>query len=91
MDRRAQLELKWERVEAPAVAHGPYDRAGDALGGERVEPEQQGLTLVHFSAQLEPCLTQTLTPNTLLSPEHILNMGYIIPTRPPLSHDKRLR
>jgi len=28
----------------------------------------QGLTLVHFSAQLEPCLTQSITLHTLNTP-----------------------
>ena len=44
---------------------------------------RQGLTLVHFSAQLEPCLTQenTLhTLNTLNTPYHPLNTGYTTPT-----------
>ena len=30
----------------------------------RLSSTGQGLTLVHFSAQLEPCLTQTPTLNT---------------------------
>jgi len=43
----------------------------------------QGLTLVHFSAQLEPCLTHKNTPHTLYTPEHPLHTGYITPTRTP--------
>ena len=31
-------------------------------------PPPQGLTLVHFSAQLEPCLTQNNTLHTLNTP-----------------------
>ena len=31
-------------------------------------PSDQGLTLVHFSAQLEPCLTQENTLHTLNTP-----------------------
>jgi len=37
----------------------------------------QGLTLVHFSAQLEPCLTHTKHPT------HPLDTGYTTPTRTP--------
>jgi len=40
----------------------------------------QGLTLVHLSAQLEPCLSQE---NTLNTPLHPLNTGYTTPTRTP--------
>jgi hypothetical protein len=46
----------------------------------------QGLTLVQFSAQLEPCLTHKTalnTLNTLNTPYHPLNMAYTIPTRTP--------
>ena len=31
-------------------------------------PSQQGLTLIHFSAQVEPCLTHKNTLNTLNTP-----------------------
>jgi len=44
---------------------------------------RQGLTLVHFAAQLEPCLTQDNTLHTLNTPSHPLNMGYTTPTRTP--------
>jgi hypothetical protein len=43
----------------------------------------QGRTLVHFSAQLEPCLTQENTLHTLNTPYHPLNTGYTAPTRTP--------
>ena len=43
----------------------------------------QGLTLVHFSAQLEPCLTQEYTLHTPNTPWHPLNTGYTTPTRTP--------
>jgi len=36
----------------------------------------QGLTLVHFSAQLEPCLTHKNTLHTLITPYHPLYTGY---------------
>jgi len=37
------------------------------------DDEGQGLTLVHFSAQLEPCLTQENTLYTVNIPQHPLN------------------
>ena len=40
----------------------------------------QGLTLVHFSAQLEPCLTHK---STLHTPYHPLYTGHTNPMRPP--------
>jgi len=43
----------------------------------------QGLTLVHFSAQLQPCLTHKDTLHTLNTPYHPLNTGYTTPTRTP--------
>jgi hypothetical protein len=46
-------------------------------------PVIQGLTLVHFAAQLEPCLTQKITLHTLNTPCHPLNTGYTTPTRTP--------
>jgi hypothetical protein len=50
---------------------------------------RQGLTLVHFSAQLEPCLTHTKHPthlkHPLTPPEHGLHNPYVHP----LSHTKR--
>jgi hypothetical protein len=63
---------------------------------ERMAPKEikstlagtQGLTLVHFSAQLEPCLTHRNTLHTPNTPLHPLNMGYTNPTQT-LSHKKR--
>jgi hypothetical protein len=49
----------------------------------RAHPLLQGLTLVHFSAQFEPCLTQESTLHTLRTPKHPLNTGYTTPTRTP--------
>ena len=43
----------------------------------------QGLTLVHFSAQLEPCLTHKKSLHTINTPEDPLNAGYTIPTCTP--------
>ena len=56
-----------------------------AGGEEEEEGPRQGLTLVRFSAQLEPRLTQenTLRVHTLNIPSHTLKTGYTIPTRTP--------
>jgi hypothetical protein len=43
----------------------------------------QGLTLVHCSAQLEPCRTQRNTQHTLNTPYKPPNTGYTTPTRTP--------
>jgi hypothetical protein len=51
--------------------------------------DDQGLTLVHFSPQLEPCLTQENTLHTLNIPLQPLNTGYTTPYVHPLSHTKR--
>ena len=50
---------------------------------------RQGLTLVHFSAQLEPCLTQKSALHTPHTSEHPLHTGYTTPYVHPLSHTKR--
>jgi len=59
-----------------------HDRA-QSVSSEAVARLGQGLTLVHFSAQLEPCLTQENTLHTLDTPSHPLNTGYITPARTP--------
>ena len=51
--------------------------------------EGQGRTLVHFSAQLEPCLSQEFPLHTPNTSQHPLMKGYTTPTRNPLSHTKR--
>ena len=43
----------------------------------------QGLTLVRFSAQLEPCLTHKNTLHTLNTPSYPLNTGHTTSTRIP--------
>ena len=48
--------------------------------GYDVSPQQQGLTLVRFSAQLEPCLTQTKHSTHPLAPT---KMGFTTPKRNP--------
>ena len=47
---------------------------------------RQGLTLVHFSAQLEPCLTSKNTQHIINTPYHLLNTGYTTPTRTPIPY-----
>jgi hypothetical protein len=41
------------------------------------------LTLVHFAAQLQPCLTRENTLHTLNTPQHPFNTGCTTPTRTP--------
>jgi hypothetical protein len=43
----------------------------------------QGLTLVHYSAQLEPFLAQKHTPNTPVTPYHPLNTPETTPNCTP--------
>ena len=49
----------------------------------------QGLILVHFSAQLEPSLTHKNTLYSLDTPLHTLSTGYTTPTRTPYPIKKR--
>jgi hypothetical protein len=56
---------------AAATGRGGADAAG------------QGLTLVHFSAQFEPCLTHKSTLHTINTRKHPPNMGCTTPTRTP--------
>ena len=49
-------------------AHLPLECSDLALEQAVVDAHDQGLTLVHFSAQLEPCLTHKNTLHTLKSP-----------------------
>jgi hypothetical protein len=51
--------------------------------------DRQGLTLVHFSAQLEPCVTQENTLHTLKHPPAPPYHGLHNPYAHPLSHKKR--
>ena len=44
---------------------------------------EQGLTLVHFAAQLEPFLSQKNTLHTPNTPLHPLDSGHTTPTRTP--------
>jgi hypothetical protein len=68
---------RWGAALAPVAQRGCGGVRAVAVGGG------QGLTLLHFSAQLEPCLTHKNTLHTLHTPSHPLNMGYAIPTRTP--------
>ena len=49
-----------------------------------VVADEQGLTFVHYSAQLEPCLTHKNTLHTLNTLQHPLNTGYTTITRTPI-------
>ena len=55
--RQTRLKLSWKVNECKPL------RAGGAL------PPRQGLTLVHYSAQLEPFLTRKHTLNTPATPQ----------------------
>jgi len=46
---------------------------GKYLGEDEKKQQRQGLTLVHYSAQLEPFLTQNHTLNIPTTPYHPLN------------------
>jgi len=63
-----------ERTTAQAVDVEVMAAARHAVVTAGLHPHQ-GLTLVHFLAQLEPCLTHKNTPHTLLTPKHPFNMG----------------
>jgi hypothetical protein len=63
---------------SPAGAHGK-SRRGDAFD----PPRRQGLTLVRFSAQLEPFLTLNTSPERLNTPSTTaLNTPYTSPKHP---------
>jgi hypothetical protein len=63
--------------DTPSLTHLVGDSSSTMRAPSSVK---QGLTLVHFSAQLEPCLTHTNTLHTINIP---LNMGCTIPTHTP--------
>jgi len=69
-----------EGVERQGL-HGEGGARGG--GGGEALAVNQGLTLVHFSAQLEPCLTQEITLHTLHTPYHTLDTGCTAPPRTP--------
>jgi len=74
---------------APAAAGGTSSSGGTRAGARFVKSQVshggygQGLTLVHFSAQLEPCLSQENTLHTLNTLSHPLKTSYTTPTRTP--------
>ena len=74
--RRAQALLRTETRQKQARA-GAREQRRNARGG------RQGLTLVHFSAQLEPCRTHKIFLHTINTPKQFLNTGYTTPTRTP--------
>jgi len=55
-------------LDAGGIGFYGYTRPGSVILAVQVAnfvpDERQGLTLVHFSAQLEPCLTQESTLHT---------------------------
>jgi len=60
------------------------------LNARHAPASRQGLTLVHFSAQLEPCLTHENRPTHPKHPLiHSLNTGYTTPYVHPLSRTTR--
>jgi len=74
------IELSFQRDEC----HGPVCRTWRTRRRSWGKPRsRQGLTLVHFSAQLEQCLTQENTLHTLNTPYHPVNKGYTTPTQTP--------
>ena len=58
------------RAAARVVGYrgGGGSRRGGAHTRDGIEAGDQGLTFVHFSAQLEPCLSQENTLHTLNTP-----------------------
>jgi hypothetical protein len=73
----AQAQRRVRRVVNSITGGG-----GGILSGD-CRTDVQGLTLVHFSAQLEPCLKHKRTLHTLNTPQHPLNTGYTTPRRTP--------
>jgi hypothetical protein len=57
--------------------------ASSRVGDTIIAPTWQGLTLVHFSAQLEPFLTQKHTLNTPDAPHHPLSTPETTPNCTP--------
>jgi hypothetical protein len=55
-----------------AVGCAAFGQIGGAKGAAGPRTDHQGLTLVHFSAQLEPCMTQDNTLHNLNTPQHPL-------------------
>jgi len=60
-DPALSLKVRWMTWRAMS-ARPHLEETGDGVG------DGQGLTLVHFSAQLEPCPTQENTLHTLHTP-----------------------
>ena len=54
--------------ECKPLPHGGLADESQRAHLNHVDAGQQGLTLVHFSAQLEPCLTLKNTLHTLKTP-----------------------
>ena len=71
----------------PARRCGPWRsfsaRWRSARSAAALSAAPQRLELVHFSAQLEPCLTHKNTLHTLNNPKHPVNTSYTTPLRTP--------
>ena len=71
----ASASARFEKLTKPMPRQAP-------VSSSRIT-RTQGLTPVHYSAQLEPCLTHKNTLHTLNNPQQPLDTGYTIPTRTP--------
>ena len=60
-----------------------WSRSSTSRRAAAASSTAQGLTLVHFSVQIQPCPTRKYTLHTINTPLHPLNTGYIIPMRTP--------
>jgi len=67
----AQVELRGGRVEAPACR-----RSSTRSAGGRAANSRQRLTLVHFSAQPEPCWSHVSLSPCLVNWENIMQTTY---------------
>ena len=55
-------------IQIRSLIRCAWNRDGVTTISRQRRGTRQGLTLVHFSAQLEPCLTQETTLHTLNTP-----------------------
>jgi len=77
--RKHRIRRKPSCGAPPSTCTKPSSGSGGSSNTSRSLGGRQGLTLVHFSAQPEPCLKQ-ITPCTPRNiPSHPLNIPYTIP------------
>jgi len=67
-DKQARILASWGTFLGSEYTMDIANEATSGAAGSSSPSNWQGLTLVHFSAQLEPCLTHKDTPHTLNSP-----------------------